>query len=493
MTENATEKPSYRVPAGSSRINDGLMNVISGAGTAADKSTHSRYNLTYLDQYQIEASYRTSGLSRKIHDIVPYEETREWRNWQADETDIEGLEAYERRLQIRDRVRDARVAARLYGGAALILGLPGNSASPAPTRVGLNALRYVLAVSRHQITLGPISNDLNSPDFGHPEHYELNGVRIHPSRVIPVIGQKLPLGATDSSGFWGDPLLMSLEMQLKNADGAQQNIAALLNEAKVDTITIPGLTNSLATTEYEALLSKRLQVAALFQSVFNIRLIDGAPMAGSEGEKWETRQLSFTGLPDVQRSFNVALAGAADIPYSRLFGESPGGLNSSGKNEQRDFERMVKAKQNVELRPVLDRLDDYLIPSALGTRPADVYWAFAPLSTMDEVEASEVDKRNAETIKTYVDAGVMPTEVAAEVTKNRLIETGRFPGIEKAYNEAGEALEIEPLDDPDGTQGVIDKLSVAERDKIAALVAAADDDKREGVVKRLWKYLSGEA
>lgn len=493
MTENATEKPSYRVPAGSSRVNDSLMNVISGAGTAADKSSHARYGMTYLDQCQIEASYRTSGLSRKVHDIVPYEETREWRNWQADDTDTTELENYERRLQIRDRVRDARVAARLFGGAALILGLPGNSASPAPTRPGRNALRYVLAVSRHQIKLGPINRSLNSPDYGQPEYYELNQVKIHPSRVIPVIGQKLPLGTTDANGFWGDPLLMSLEMQLKNADGAQQNIAALLNEAKVDTITIPGLTNSLATTEYESLLSKRLQVAALFQSVFNIRLIDGAPQAGSEGEKWETRQLSFTGLPDVQRSFNVALAAVADVPYSRLFGESPGGLNSSGKNEQRDFERMIKGKQNVEVRPVLDRLDDYLIPSALGTRPADVYWSFAPLSTLDEVEASEVDKRTAETIQVYVNSGVMPTDVAAVAVKNRLIETGRFPGIEKAYDEADDAMEIEPLDDPDETAGVIDKLSVSERDEIVSLIAATDGDKREGVVKRLWKYLSGEA
>ena len=462
MTENAIAKPSYRVPAGSSRVNDGLMNVISGAGTSADKSSFARYGMTYLDRFQIEASYRTSGLSRKIHDIVPYEMTREWRNWQADETDTTELENYERRLEIRERVRDAEIAARLYGGAALVLGLPGRAESPAP-RAGFKSLRYVLALSRHQISLGPISSDLNSPDFGKPEYYMLNGVIIHPSRVIPVIRQKVPVGTIGVDSFWGDPLLMSLEMQLKNADGAQQNVAALLNEAKVDTITIPGLTNSLATQEYERLLARRLEVAALFQSTFNIRLIDGAATAGGEGEKWETRQLSFTGLPDVQRSFNVALSGVSDIPYSRLFGESPGGLNSSGKNEQRDFERMIKSRQNVDMRPVLDRLDDYLIPSALGDRPDDVYWNYAPLSTMDEVEASEVDKRNAEMIQIYVNSGVMPSDVAFKAVKNRLIEAGRFPGIEKAYDESDEQMKIDEIDagEPGATAGVIDALKDA--------------------------------
>ena len=490
MTDTVSAKPVYRVQAGSS-LNDGLMNVISGAGTGADKSQHARYTQTYLDPYQVESSYRTSGLSRKIHDIVPYEETREWRNWQADELDTEKLEALERRLNIRDAVRDARVAARLYGGAVLVLGLDGRVEQPA--RKGAK-LKYVLALSRHQIGVGPINKDLNSENFGRPDYYTLNNEVIHPSRVIPIHGQRLPLGTNDTS-FWGDPLLMSLEMQLKNADSAQQNIAALVGEAKVDTITIPGLTNSLATAEYESLLSRRLSVAALFQSVFNIRLIDGAAQAGGEGEKWETRQLSFTGLPDVQRSFNVLLSAVSDIPYTRLFGESAGGLNSSGKNEQRDFERMIRSRQNVELKPVLDRLDEYLIPTALGSTPSDVYWSFAPLSTMDEVEAATVDKSNAETIKTYVDAGVMPTEVAAEVVKNRLIESGRWAGVEKAYEDSDAALEVEPLDDPDADADVIgDALTTAERDEIVQRVSTADVDDidRAAMLERLWRYIEGE-
>lgn len=494
MTTPANDKPVIRVRAGSS-LNDGLMNVIQGAGSAADKQQYARYQMTYLDQYQIEASYSTSGLSRKIHDLVPYEMTREWRNWQADETDTEGLEAEERRLGLRDLIRDTEIAARLYGGAVLVMGLPGRFDMPAPKTVGRGGLKFVIAASRHQVNLGPIERNPLSENYGKPEFYEINQVRVHPSRVIPVVRQKKPLGAlSGSNDFWGDPLLQSLEMQLKNTDAGQQNIAALLGEAKIDTITIPGLTSQLATAEYESLLSKRLSVASMFQSIFNIRLIDGAVGATGEGEKWETRQLSFAGMPEVQRAFNVALAAVADIPYTRLFGESPGGLQTSGKNEQRDFERMIRSKQNVELRPVLDRLDEYLVPSALGSTPADVYWSFAPLSTMDEAEASEVDKRVAETIGIYVDKAIISPEVAAEITKNRMIESGRFPGAEAAFAKAAAELEIEPLDEGDEAgDPVTDALSVAERDEIVSLVAAADDDKREGVIKRLWEYLSGRA
>src|SRR5690606_23445962 len=138
------------------------------------------------------------------------------------------------------------IAARLYGGAVLVMGLPGRFDMPAPKTVGQGALKFVIAASRHQVNLGPIERNPLSENYGKPEFYEINQVRVHPSRVIPVVRQKKPLGAlSGSNDFWGDPLLQSLEMQLKNTDAGQQNIAALLGEAKIDTITIPGLTSQL--------------------------------------------------------------------------------------------------------------------------------------------------------------------------------------------------------------------------------------------------------
>lgn len=498
-------KPVTRVKAGSSRMNDGLMNVIQGAGTTADRQQAARYSMGYVDPYQVESAYVTSGLCKKIHDIPPFEMTREGRDWQAGPDHIEALENAERRLGAWDKIRDALVSARLFGGAVIVMGLPGipsQLARPA----GRDALKYLAVMSRHQVTVGPLETDLRSPMFGQPTYYEMqsDGVsqRIHPSRVIPVVGQKRPAGSMFSNGgheFWGDPLLLSIEMAVKNNDSAYQNVAALIGESKIDTITVPNLTNNLATAEYENLLSKRLQVATLFQSVFNTRLIDGGQ--NGDGEKWETRQLSFTGLPDVMRSFGVFLSAVVDIPYTRLFGESPGGLNSSGNGEQADFAKMIKALQGVTLRPVLDRLDEYLIPSALGSRPADIYWTFAPLSTLDEKTDAEIGKIDAEALKIYVDAGVIPSEVASEAVKNRLIEGGRFPGIEKAYADFDAGLLVEEIEEPEEPEPVIE-TETPEPDNMPRRVAANDapvviadkltDDERKSVLDRLWRYLTGE-
>lgn len=447
-----TTKPVVRRKAGSSRVSDGLMNVIQGAGTSRDRQQYARYNPGYVDPTEVESAYVTSGLCRKIHDIPPFEMTREGRDWQAQDTDISALENLEQQLQVWSKIREALITARLTGGAVIVMGLPGNSATAAP-QGGRGALRYLSVLSRNQVQLGEIQRDLNKPGFGEPIYYELqtDGAtqRIHPSRVIPFVSQRRPAGAMfgGSNEFWGDPLLLSIEMALKNNDSAYQNLAALLGESKVDTVTIPGLSDRLATTEYESALTKRLAVAQMFQSQFNMRLIEGGATDNAPSEKWETRQISFAGLPEVVRTFGVFLAGVVDIPYSRLFGESPGGLNSTGKNEQVDFERMIRSKQNVELRPALDRLDPYLITSALGSTPKDIYWTFSPLSVMDEEQASKVEKSDAETLKIYVDAGVIPNEVASEAVKNRLIEGGRFPGIERAYADYADGLLVPDLDE----------------------------------------------
>jgi phage-related protein (TIGR01555 family) len=448
-------KPVYRIPA---RMSDGLANIVSGQGTAADKSSYARYGYSYITPDQVEAAYRTSGLCRKIHDVPPYEMTREGRNWQADTTEITELEETERRLNVWGKIRAALTTARLFGGSALLLGLPGAASSPAPPPAK-DALKYIVMVSRSQLRVGPLDMDVLSDGFGEPLYYEMvsNGrtVTIHPSRVIPFVGQPLPAGAMGygTDGFWGDPLLMSIEAALKNVDSTNANVASLVHELKIDTIGIPGLTSSFENAEYEAALSKRLMVAKLFQSQFNVKLIDAAVTSGGDGETWETRQLAMTGYPDLMRAFQVFIAGVTDIPYTRLFGESPGGLNATGDGQQTDFNRMIRAKQKVELRPPLERLDEYLIPSVLGSRPSDVYWTFAPLEEADPEAESTIEKTYAETIQIYANSGAVPADVIPAMAKGRLIESGAWPGIETAYAESKRLASVEDIpedgaDDP---------------------------------------------
>lgn len=429
-------------------LRDRLTNIMSGKGTTADRRVYERYAFIPLDPQQAEAGYRSSWLVRKIIDIPPFDMTREWRDWQADAAAIEKLEAEERRLQIKTKCQRALILSRLYGGGALILGTKDTDPTQPldVSKVGAGGLTYVHVMSRYQLSEGQQRLDPADPWFGQPDYFAIsqtgNGgeVRLHPSRVIPFVGQRAPEGAflSATSWFWGDPIMQSIGPAVRNADLAQDGFAALIDEAKIDIVKIPELTAKAGTDEYENRLMTRLSAASLGKSTWRMLALDG-------DEEWQQRQITWAGMPDMMVAFLNAVAGAADIPITRLLGMSPKGLQSNGDGEQKDYQSMVRARQNELLQPALDRIDELLIPSALGSKPSDVYYEFAPLSQMDEKDAAEIEKQRAETIQAYALSGLIPDTALAAMAKNSIVESGRWPGSEKAFEEA-EAAGDDPTD-----------------------------------------------
>jgi len=485
------------------RVTDGIANLISRLGTSADRNTQSRYYVPLLNQADIENAYRSSWLTRKVHDLPPFEMTRAGRAWQAEQNQIETLEAEEIRLQLWAKVRQALTTARLHGGAALILGVVG-AGSPdqplAPERVRKNGLRYVALVSRYQLSV-PFGfvTDPESDYFGQPEMWEMrsakgNAVRIHPSRVVTFHGAPLPpasLTVSALDAFWGDPLLMSIKSAVDNAETSQAAVATLLHELKQDVLSIPNLTETLATVEAEALLGKRVQALAAFKSMFSVLLLDkGTPGEENSGEDWEARQMDFAHHPELIREFVGLVAGAADIPVTRLLGSSPGGLQSTGKGEQDDFNRMIDAKRTADLAGPLERIDSVLIPSALGSRPPEVYYEFGALEKADPKEAAEIEKMEAETVTAYVNGALIPSDALAKAVANRMLESGRWPGLDEAIEESkqelGEPPEQEEPELPEAanenTVAGMEERKAITRDQ--ALVLLADASPRSLYVSR---------
>ena len=427
-----------------SKIGDRLVNVMSGQGTTADRRTAASYIFNVITPEQSEAAYRTSWLVKKLVDIPAKDMTREWRDWQADDAQIEALEKEEKRLGIRAKCLAALTSARIYGGSVLLLGT-GDADTMSELdveKVGKDGLRYVRVMSAQQLSIGTMRLDPEDPFVDQPEYFELTAnqgrrVRIHPSRVIPFIGQKMPEGAFHKNGhggeFWGDPVLQSIADAVKNADLSQNGFAALIDEAKLDILRMPDLTEIAQTTEGEQKIVNRLTATQLGKSTWRALLLD-------KEDEWQQRQVTWAGIPDTMMTFLEIVCGAADIPVTRFLGQSAKGLASTGDGEQRDYHAMVKANQDELLAPALDRLDELLVRSALGSKPDEVHYNFAPLWQLSEKDAATVEKQTADTLKVYGETGMIHEEALAEITRNKMIESGRWPGCEAAFEKVKNAL-----------------------------------------------------
>lgn len=436
-------------------IRDSLTNIMSGKGTSADRSVWNRYTFVPLDPLNVEAAYRGSWLMRKVVDVPALDMVRAWRDWQTDKDSIEKIEAEERRLELKVKCKRALILSRLYGGGAIFMGTRDTDVSQPvkPETVGLGGLTYLHVFSRWQMTLGPRRLDPADEWFGKPEYYMINvdpaqqGVRIHPSRMIEFIGQPNPEGSylqsnMQGSWLWGDPLMQSIQTAIQNAEIAQDGFASLIDKASTDILKMPQLTARSATPEYEAQLIKRFSAASMSRSNWRMLAIDG-------DEDWQQLQVSWAGIPNVMDAFLLTVAGAADIPMTRLLGQSPRGLQATGDGEERDYQSMIKARQDEQLVPALDRIDQLMLRSALGTMPSDVYYELGPLQEATEKDAALMEFQLSQTIAEYAATGLIPDAALTAIAQNRIIESGRWPGAEAAFEEfANDPANGDPANEP---------------------------------------------
>lgn len=460
---------------------DRLVNLVTAMGTQKDKASASAYSMAYLSPEQANTAYRTDWICRKAVDIPAFDMIREGRNWQAQDTDIEKLEAEEARLQVWPKLARVLKMARLHGGAALILGT-GETTLGQPLRldsVGAGGLKFIHVASKYEIRAGEIDKDPASPGWGEPIKYTMsaNGGRqvdLHPSRVIRFVGAELPDLATGTDG-WGDSILQALDEAIKNAGLAAAGIAQLLQEAKVDVFKLPNFMANVGDEAYRQKVLDRISLANTAKSISNGLVMDAE-------EDYQQKQVSFSQLPEVLQLYLQIAAGAADIPATRLLGQSPSGMNSTGESDLRNYYDRLAAEQEVYLRPRLERLDELLIRSALGSRPPEVHFTFAPLWQISEKEKADIFKTTADAARTIAGNGgtsepLMPIEALSDALVNRLVEDGHLPGLEAAMDEYGRLSE---QDDDTGA----DEEAALINPAIAPPVVATDAAPRTLYVQR---------
>ncbi|RIV79563.1 phage portal protein [Pelagerythrobacter aerophilus] len=424
-------------------LRDGLINALSGRGTSIDRSRHTFWWFQQMDPTQLLAAYRSSWLISKIVDLPAQDMVREWREWEAEDDQIKAIEAEEERLGLNSAILTALVFGRL-GGGAVLLGTNAADLSQ-PVRPG-EKLVYVKALYKHRLTPGEIDYDPASDTFDEPQYFTLSGQRgsdrIHPSRLLIFRGERVPdmLGGQPANDWWGDAVIDRVDRAVKDAQRVSEGFADLVEEAKLDIYRIAGMTDRLLQPGGDDAMRKRFEATALGKSNYRGIFLD-------KEDEWDQRQLTWAGMPDMVRAYLSIVAGAADIPATRLLGKSPDGMNSTGESDEKNYRSMIATRQNMDLRPQLAKLDAIMLPG-LGL-PADLYWKFSPLDTPTEKEFAEIDKLEAETANNLSLSGLVPETALAKTVQQRMIDSGRWPALKEGLEEAEREANAMPEGDED--------------------------------------------
>ncbi len=123
------------------------------------------------------------------------------------------------------------------------------------------------------------------------------------------------------------------------------------------------------------------------------------------------------------------MAGAAEIPATKLFGRSPQGMNSTGEMELRNYYDMIAQMQERLLRPALEKLIPVMSVSCWGYVPEDLEIVFEPVMTTSPAERAElVQKISVDVIQAF-QAGLLTRKQALEELKSRGEELGVYTKV----------------------------------------------------------------
>jgi hypothetical protein len=239
-------------------------------------------------------------------------------------------------------------------------------------------------------------------------------VKIHHSRVLRFIGRELPYMETVAENYWGASELEHIWDELQKRSATSANIAQLVFQANITTLKMGDLGEHLAygSTDMQNKVMDTLFNENRLRTSYGIQLM-------SADDSLETHAFSFSGLSDVYESFMMDMAGAAEIPATKLFGRSPQGMNSTGEADLRNYYDMIAQMQERCLRPALEKLLPIMAISCWAYVPRDLEIIFQPVMTTSPAERAElVQKMTSDVIEAFK-AGLISQEQALAELESR--------------------------------------------------------------------------
>ena len=403
---------------------DGLANALTGMGIKGrDKSLQTTAQpIVFLAQEELEALYG-EWLPRRIVDIYAEQATRKgfkvlFGGEGAAAEEVVGIEQTIEDLHILENFMLASKNARLYGGSVILLYIDdGRPADQPVDKSRIYAVEGMEVLDRWQIA--PVINEENLYDYSKATYYQIISgdlirqpqlTYIHKDRILRFDGDWLPYRIRQRNYGWGMSSLQTVYESFKHYWTGLNASATLLCEFDIFVHKIKGLAQMLAAGK-EKDVRDRLVLNDMSKSVYRGYAID------AEKEELAFISRNFGGVGEILEKMRVDIIGASKIPHTVLFGESPSGLGSTGRSEERDFAKTLADYQQSTFHRPLKKLMELIMLSRTGPTngrmPESWRVKFNDLFELNEREKADVRARVAAVDGRYIQLGVLsPKEVA---------------------------------------------------------------------------------
>lgn len=404
---------------------------------------------------EINTLYREHWVIRRIIDTVPGDMLKNGYKIlsQLKPEQQRRLKRIERQTKIMDKIEEGLCWGRLYGGAVGLILIRGHEdILDQPLEfddIMPGSFKGMLVMDRWSGVSSDLEliKDISNPDFGYPEYYRVNvdgmasGIRVHHSRICRFIGRNLPYIERIAEQHWGSSELEHVIEELRKRDNVSWNTALLTFMANIKVLKLDGMAQALATGTEKALQGLYSTIQAQ-----NALLNNNGMVVLGENEDYQSHQYAFSGLGEVYDRFMMDVAGAAEIPVTRLFGRSPAGMNSTGESDMQNYYDAIEQKQKTYLQPVLDKILPIMLMSEFGGIPDDFDYTFNPVRQLSDSDMVEFAAKNTDSVTKAFMAGMISQKVALKELRQQSEITGVWTNITDEDIEAADDEVFKPDD-----------------------------------------------
>jgi phage-related protein (TIGR01555 family) len=325
---------------------------------------------------ELLAMFNGNALAARIVKDAPVEMFR--RGWEVRSSDLSSddlkrLDKKAAALRLNEIMLEGTIWGRLFGGALNLIGAEDgqNPDMPLDTK-RIRTIHYANVVDRRFVWVQRYYSDVLSPKYGLPEIYlvtnvvssggawggassaplpgnRLAAVSVHESRTIRYDGAETDVLTRQQLAGWTWPVLQRCYDVLRRFEGAQNSVDNLLSDASQAVYKVKDLVKMIAQNQKESVIS-RMQLVDFSRSSLRAIMVD------AEAEDFKREPTTFTGIPELIDRQKQLVAMCAEEPVTRLFGQSPAGLNATGESDVRLWLDQIRSKQENELGPKINLL-----------------------------------------------------------------------------------------------------------------------------------------
>lgn len=358
---------------------------------------------------QLMYMYKSHGLIQTMIDMPVLDALRGGLEFSSDgqlsPDDIATLEDWMEENAILERIGDAFIWARLFGGGALIINSEGDHEQPLGDEIIDGQIEF------YDACRWELSCERRIPASG---LYGFYGKQLHKSRVLTITGKRAPYLIRAQLSDWG---MSEIERMLEDFNLFLRNrnvIYELLEEAKVDVYKLKGLRDALISANGTAITTKRIQTMNQVKSYNNALLFDSE-------DDYQMKQVSFGGLAEMMKENRMGIASALRMPMSKIFGIPSTGLNS-GQDDIENYNGLIESEVRQPMKQIIRKVLKIVIKHLFKDETLDIDFTFKPLRTMSSTEEEAIKTSRFNRIAAMYDKQLMTSrEVGEAVQKDDLI------------------------------------------------------------------------